>query len=266
MPIFSGNKEYEINIFLFKNVDFDTLIAEICIIKPLIQTKMETKVIISFLSILLIAIVSLTSSCSKDSEEEKITDADGNIYTSVAIGTQVWMAENLKTTKFNDGTAIPLVTDNTEWSNLTTSGYCWYSNDESTYKNTYGALYNWYTVNTGNLCPSGWHVPSDPEWTTLTTYLGGDGVSGGKLKEAGNIHWNTPNTDATNETGFTALPGGYRYLNGNFFIIGDEGYWWTATESNTTNGWYRSMVRTSSNVNRLNYSKKDGFSVRCLRD
>jgi len=102
-----------------------------------------------------------------------ITDIDGNYYTTVTIGTQVWMVENLKTTKYNDGTGIPLVTDNTVWCNLSTPGYCWYNNDETTYKNPYGALYNWHTVHTGKLCPSGWHVPTDSEWITLTSYFGG---------------------------------------------------------------------------------------------
>ena len=118
-----------------------------------------------------------------------VTDDDGNVYHSVTIGTQVWMVENLKTTKYNDGTSIPLVTDATDWHNLLTPGYCWNNNDEATYKATYGALYNWYTVNTGNLCPTGWHVPGDAEWTTLTTYLGGEDVAGGKLKEVGITHW-----------------------------------------------------------------------------
>ena len=108
-----------------------------------------------------------------------VVDIDGNVYHTVTIGTQVWMVENLKTTKYNDGTAIPLVTDNTAWGALTTPGYCWYNNDSATYKNTYGALYNWYAVNTGKLAPTGWHVPTDSEWTVLTTYLGGQSVAGG---------------------------------------------------------------------------------------
>ena len=116
---------------------------------------------------------------------------------------------NLKTTKYNDGTSIPNVTNDTSWSNLTTGAYCWYNNDVS-YKNPYGALYNWYAVNTGKLAPKGWHVPSDAEWTTLITYLGGESIAGGKLKEAGTTHWLSPNTEATNSTGFSALPGGRR--------------------------------------------------------
>ena len=120
------------------------------------------------------------------------------------------MAENLKTTKYRDGTSIPLVTENTAWLNLTTPGYCWYNNDAAHYKSTYGALYNWYVLNAGsngwkNVCPTGWHVPTDAEWTTLTTYLGGESIAGGKLKETGTSHWLSPNTVATNETGLHTL-------------------------------------------------------------
>jgi len=202
----------------------------------------------------------------------KLLDYDGNYYNTIKIGNQIWMAENLKTTKYNDGTAIPNVTDNTAWAALTTPAYCWYNNNEAAYKATYGALYNWYTVdvtsNGGkNVCPTGWHVPTDAEWTTLTTYLGGVDVAGGKLKETGTTHWTTPNTGATNETGFTALPGGYRHLDGTFNNIGDLGYWWSATEYSATLAWNRSLTYNYSNVIRsyLNY-KKYGYSVRCVRD
>jgi len=176
-------------------------------------------------------ILILATSCEKKEDPSgTMTDRDGNVYTSVTIGTQTWMVENLKTTKYKDGTDIPLVTDDTEWANLNTPGYCWYNNDAATYKNSYGALYNWYAVSTGKLCPTGWHVPTDAEWTTLTTYLGGESVAGGKLKELGTTHWTTPNTGATNETGFAALPGGYIYYDGTFDFIGNIGGWWSATE------------------------------------
>lgn len=197
-----------------------------------------------------------------------ISDIEGNIYHIVTIGAQVWMAENLKTTKYSDATSIPLVTDNSAWNNLTTPGYCWYKNDEATYKNTYGALYNWYTVNTGNLCPTGWHVPTDAEWTTLTTYLGGESVAGGKLKETGTAHWHSPNTGATNESGFTALPGGIRYNTGTFNLIGDWGGWWSSTEYDAYNAWDRSLYLSYGNVLRYSsgHNKNIGVSVRCLRD
>ena len=162
-----------------------------------------------------------------------LTDIDGNAYKAIKIGNQVWMYENLKTTKLNDGTAIPLVTTSAAWGNLTTPGYCWYNNDEASNKNVYGALYNWYTINTGKLCPAGWHVPTVAEWTTLTTFLGGESVAGGKLKETGIAHWKSPNTGASNETGFTALPGGFRDFDGVFAQIYNSGCWWSATEYNT---------------------------------
>ncbi|MBN1414845.1 MAG: fibrobacter succinogenes major paralogous domain-containing protein [Bacteroidales bacterium] len=196
-----------------------------------------------------------------------LLDIDMNIYKTIKIGTQVWMAENLSTTTFRDGTPIPLVTENSEWVSLTTAGRCYYNNDSMTYKNSYGALYNWYTVNTGNLCPAGWHVPADAEWTMLTDYLGGLSVAGGKLKETDTTHWNAPNTGATNETGFTAFPGGFRAdNNGNFLSIGEYGYWWSSSVYNDHDAWSRYMYYISSGVAKYNQNKKFGFSIRCLRD
>ena len=201
-----------------------------------------------------------------------VSDVEGNTYKTVTIGNQIWMAENLKTTKYNDGTTIPLVTDSTVWKKLSTPGYCWYNNDATANKNIYGALYNWYTLNTGKLCPTGWHVPSDAEWTILTTYLGGETVAGGKLKETGTSHWLSPNTGATNESGFAAVPGGYRYFGGTFYDLGGFGYWWSTTESFsmeysfTTIAYYLQMYYDYSGVSRSYFEKQRGFSVRCLRD
>jgi len=193
-----------------------------------------------------------------------VTDIEGNIYNTITIGTQTWMKENLKTTKYNDGTPIPLVTDNIAWAALTTPSYCWYNNDATTYKNTYGALYNWYTVNTGKLCPTGWHVPTDAEWTTL---LGGENVPGGRLKEIGTTHWSSPNAGATNETGFTALPGGARNFDGSYYDVGKLGTWWSSTEySSSSSAWFRPMNYNDTNVNRNYTNKQNGFSVRCLRN
>lgn len=194
-----------------------------------------------------------------------VTDVDGNVYNTVIIGTQVWMASNLKTTKYKDGTTIPLVTDGTAWSNLITAGYCWYDNDAATYKSTYGALYNWYTVNTGKLCPTGWHMPSDIEWNTLTTYLGGESVSGGNLKETGKTHWLYPNTGATNTFGFTALPGGNRFRT-SFYDIGKSGFWWSSSESNYRLGLYREISFNGNDVYSHSYNRHTGYSVRCLQD
>jgi uncharacterized protein (TIGR02145 family) len=191
-----------------------------------------------------------------------VKDADGNSYNTIIIGTQIWISENLKTTKYNDSTSIPSVTNFTDWSNSTTPAYCWYNNDQATYGNTYGALYNLYVVNTGKLCPSGWHIPTDGEWNTLTTYLGGYSVAGGILKETGTAHWSSPNTGATNESGFTALPGGYRYSNGTFYVIGSSGLWWSATSN------IAREVNSGSGeiVTAVGYNYKCGLSVRCMRD
>jgi uncharacterized protein (TIGR02145 family) len=196
---------------------------------------------------------------------DSVVDIDGNVYHTVTIGTQVWMVENLKTTKYNDGTAIPLVTDPTAWSNLTTPGYCWYNNDVATYKNPYGALYNWYTVKTSKLAPVGWHVPTDAEWSVLTTFLGGLSGAGGKLKEAGTTHWNAPNSGATNETGFSALADGYRNMYGSFIQVGNYGYWWSSTASDASNSWYRTMYYNTVDVSRDPNFTYLGFGVRCVK-
>lgn len=202
---------------------------------------------------------------------QTVTDVDGNTYKTVKIGGQVWMAENLKTTKYNDGTSIPLVTDSKAWGNLSTPAYCWYNNAESTNKNTYGALYNWYTVNTGKLCPAGWHVPTDAEWTTLTTYLGGDSVAGGKLKSPRtdpepHPRWSKPNEGANDVTGFTALPGGFCGHEGGFGYIGSYCGLWSTTGNGVGFAWSRAVSSKRSRIGRGSYQKVVGFSVRCVKD
>ncbi len=196
-----------------------------------------------------------------------VDDMDGNSYTTVKIGNQIWMAENLKTTKYNDNTPIPNVTGDAEWAALTTPGYCWQENN-ITNKDVYGAIYNWHSVNTGKLCPSGWHIPSNSEWAVLVNFLGGSASAGGKMKEAGYIHWSDPNTGATNESNFTALPGASRgYPSGGFSqTIGLYGIWWTSSviSSNTAQRWYLSNT-SASIVNDWSY-KADGLSVRCIKD
>jgi uncharacterized protein (TIGR02145 family) len=187
-----------------------------------------------------------------------VIDIDGNVYRTVKIGNQTWMVENL--------TAIPLVTDDTQWRLRTTPGFCWYNNDEASYKDVYGALYNWYSVNTGKLCPIGWHMPTDNEWGSLSDYLGGDYVAGGKLKETGTTHWNSPNEGATNETGFTALPGGYRNQLENqvtqFGFSGITGKWWASTR-----GMLMSMNNDWDDITKyFTYYDEVGLSVRCLKD
>lgn len=191
-----------------------------------------------------------------------LSDIEGNLYQTIVIGTQTWMAENLRTTKYNDNTPIPLVTKSDKWVGLSTPGYTWYNNDSL----RYGALYNWYTISTGNLCPSGWHVPTDTEWTTLITYLGGESIAGNKLKETGPTHWMSENASATNESGFTALPGGYRNYASTFSNIRKQGCWWSGTENSTLESSYRSVYYTYSNVDKGSSNKRSGISVRCVKD
>ena len=195
-----------------------------------------------------------------------ITDIDGNTYKTVTIGTQTWMAENLRVERLNDGTAIPNVTDNTAWDELNTPGYCWYNNDEATNKNTYGALYNWFTANTGQLCPIGWHVPTDAQWTTLTIYLGGVNVTGAKIKETGTAHWLSPNTEATNESGFTALPAGSNLIGLGFNGIGSNGNWWSSSVGVAGYAHIQEMAFGSSLLDGGSFGKHFGYSVRCLKD
>jgi uncharacterized protein (TIGR02145 family) len=195
-----------------------------------------------------------------------VTDIDGNSYNTVIIGSQEWMVENLKTTKFNDGSTIPLVTDATAWMGLGTPGYCWYNNDETANKSTYGGIYNWYAVNSGKLCPTGWHIPSQAEWITLNTSLGGDSIVGGKLKETGTTHWMSPNTGANNYGGFSALPAGSRSSKGAFENLGYSARWWTSTELSDLSAWYRSLYYSNSAFQKGYGSKNFGYSVRCIKD
>ncbi len=200
--------------------------------------------------------------------DETVSDIDGNIYSMVAIGTQVWMRENLKTTKFNNGDLIGTTTP----ANLNVSGetnpvYQWANNGEESNVDLYGRLYTWYTVTDARkLCPTGWHVPSREEWTTLVDNLGGAGIAGGKIKESGIIHWDSPNTDASNESGFTALPGGLRWANGTFWHMGGGGYLWSTSQYSPDEAWYMYLFNNSTAVLEVFISKKNAYSVRCLKD
>jgi uncharacterized protein (TIGR02145 family) len=196
---------------------------------------------------------------------DAITDIEGNYYNIVTIGSQIWMAENLKTTTLNTGTIIPLVTVGLSWKILVTPGYCWYNNEEVPNKDTYGALYNWYAVNTGILCPSGWHVPSDVEWTIMTNSLGGLGEAGGHLKEKGTTHWDDPNL-SDNMSGFTARPGGERNADGPFININGGGYWWSTTESSGPEPYNRYIANNLTDIFIGTNGKAVGESVRCLKD
>jgi uncharacterized protein (TIGR02145 family) len=195
-----------------------------------------------------------------------VSDMEGNEYKTIIIGTQVWMAGNLATTRLSDGSAIPEVISDAVWAGLTRPGYCWYKNDEVSFKPEYGALYNWYTVKTGKLCPVGWHVPGDEEWTILTGYLGGEVVAGGKMKESGTTFWVDPNTGASNTSGFSAYPGGFRYYDGKFFDFGFSAYWWSATEYIPAIAWFRFLYYNETTAFRFNNQTRNGFSVRCLKD
>jgi len=202
--------------------------------------------------------------------QNNVSDIDGNSYKTVQIGNQVWMAENLKTSKYSDGTTIPNITDNNQWQNNTTGAWAYYNNDAAN-NAKYGKLYNWYAVSkttngNKNLCSTGWHVPTDAEWTVLTEYLGGEIVAGGKLKEVGTTNWNSPNTGSTNTSLFTGLPGGLRDDSGYYGNIGFNGSWWSSTEFNTYNAWYRYLYYNNGRADSSNFYKESGFSVRCLRD
>ena len=199
-----------------------------------------------------------------------VKDNDGNVYNTVLIGSQCWMQQNLKTTTFRDGNQIPLITNNVTWLNASTDGYCWYKNDAATYKATYGALYNWFAANDNRLCPTGWHVPDSSEWFALIDSLGGVNKAGGKMKEAGTAYWVTPNTGATNSSGFTALPAGYRDGGiGLWYDLGYAGYWWSTTEDfNSFFPWFCYLVYNTSVVNPTYppNTNTTGFSVRCVQD
>ena len=202
-----------------------------------------------------------------------VSDVDGNTYKTITIGTQTWMAENLRTTKYRNGEAIPNVTDATAWKGLTSGACCRYNNTTNNDTiATFGLLYNWYAAtDSRNIAPDGWHIPSDAEWTTLTTFLLGDTIAGGKLKEADISHWKNftgTNVGATNETGFTALPGGSRSYESALKFAGLKynGLWWSSTEFSATAAWFRVMTSGYKSVGRKSVNKYDGFSLRCIKD
>ena len=185
---------------------------------------------------------------------------------TIVIGTQQWMNKNLDVAFYRNGEPIPQVTDATAWAALTTGAWCYYNNDPIQ-GNKYGKLYNWYAVNDPRgLAPQGWHIPSDAEWTILETTLGGSSVAGGKMKEAGIVNWTSPNTAGNNNSGFVALPGGYRISSGTFSNLGISGYWWSASENLISFAWSRNLFNNVGDINKGYVNKQFGFSVRCLRD
>ena len=197
---------------------------------------------------------------------QTVKDADGNIYMSVNIGKQVWMSENLKTTRFNDGKPIQLVANDKAWKELKAPAYCWYKDDIKN-KDVFGALYNWYAVNSKKLCPAGWHVSTDAEWEAMIEYIGGLSTAGDKLKEKGVAHWENYLSQATNDYDFTALPGGMRYFTGDFPIFGNSyAIWWTSTDFSEYQAVCRGLHDSSSMAFKASDNKRSGFSVRCIKD
>ena len=196
-----------------------------------------------------------------------IMNAKVTYYPGVTICNQVWMTKNLDVNTYPNGDPIPKITDPSIWASLTTGAYCYYNNDSATYAATYGKLYNWYAVHDPRgLAPEGWHIPSDAEWATLETCLGGSSVAGGKMKETGTTHWTAPNTDATNSSGFAGLPGGNRTEDGSIGNIGGIGLWWSSTEASTAGAWSRYLFNYNGVIDRVYNLKGVGLSVRCLRD
>ena len=197
---------------------------------------------------------------------ERVADIDGNVYGTVRIGNQVWMTENLRVTRYNDGTKIPLVSTPNDWrSNSSQPAFSWYDNDASNRKE-YGALYNWFAVETGKLCPPGWRVPAQEDWDELSAFLKQSGRDAGALRTAGTDFWDAPNDGATNSTGFSALPGGYCWWRGVSLEKGLCGYFWTSTEASDTHAWSRTIRADKNKVYRSLFYKREGFSVRAIKE
>lgn len=219
-------------------------------------------------SLLLVALLVLTCfGCRKEKTPGKtwaLYDRDGNGYDTVKIGTQFWLKQNLNTSHYKNGDPIPEITSQSLWDGLTTGAWCWYNNDSATYAATYGKLYNWYAVNDPRgLAPEGWHIPSESEWLLLRNTLGGPVVAGGFLKEAGTGHWLSPNTDATNSSRFTGLPGGYRV--GGFGALGISFCFWVSTTPPAIRN--AATFYNIAQASLLNsYAKTDGYSVRCIKN
>ncbi|MEW6014867.1 MAG: FISUMP domain-containing protein [Candidatus Zixiibacteriota bacterium] len=199
-------------------------------------------------------------------ETGTMRDIDGNLYKTVKIGNKWWMAENLKVTHYRNGEVIPRVTDTWYWSGTIEGAYCEYWNMPELVP-TYGRLYNWYTVvDFRGLAPEGWHIPNGAEWQTMVDFLGGDSIAGGKLKEAGTLHWLTPNAGATNESGFTGLPGGLRDMYGAYNLVSNFGYFWTLWDLNDDMAYFRALYYSLAGCYQDVRHKRSGFSVRCVKD
>lgn len=230
--------------------------------------KMKSRIFT--LGIACIAMTGALSSCTKTTDTTPtpsgdpatVTDVDGNVYKTVRIGTQLWITENLRTTRYNDSTAISTGLSNSDWSSATTGAFSIYDGSASN-NTTYGKLYNWHAVMTGKLAPKGWHVPSEAEWQTMIEYLGGSSVAGGKLKSTSSL-WMAPNTGATNSSGFSGLPSGYRGTTGGYSLITKSAYFWAATQRNTTQGEYFLLDNDFASSNANGATKTFGYAVRCV--
>jgi len=222
-------------------------------------------------SMILAASASTLIGCTKTSDDTTappagdpatVTDVDGNVYKTVRIGTQLWITENLRTTRYNDSTAISTGLSNGDWGSASMGAYSVYDGDANN-NATYGKLYNWHAVMTGKLAPKGWHVPSESEWQTMIEYLGGSSVAGGKLKSTSSL-WMAPNTGATNSSGFSGLPSGYRGSTGAYSLITKSAYFWAATQRNTTQGEYFLLDNDFASSNANGATKTFGYAVRCI--
>jgi uncharacterized protein (TIGR02145 family) len=198
-----------------------------------------------------------------------ITDVDGNSYQTIMVGGQIWMVENLRTTKFQNGDLIPEITDNQEWITQSSAAYASYENQSDLDElATHGLLYNWFAVaDSRNIAPLGWHVATEADWIALANEFGGLSTAGGKLKESGSTHWNSPNTDATNASGFTGLPSGRReYTDGSSINAGYNAFWWTSSAYNPDYSWYFQLNYDTGDLIQANFHKQYGFAVRCVKD
>lgn len=248
---------------------------------------MNLKTLNRLILVAALALITFTS-CDKDDDDNglpnnttisgdtgTLTDKAGNTYNIVKIGDQWWMAENFKSTKFNDGTDIPYVTENSEWVNLETPAYCWYENDEAIYSYSYGVLYNWYVINSGKLCPEGWHIPTKEDWIELSDYAcfnASYGASGSYI--ASTSGWKSSNDMGdvgeyqadNNGSGFNGKPGGYRSNSGNFDYEGEHAFWWTSTENNSIYAYRTSIGYYGPYIDMDYSSQKTGYSLRLVRD
>lgn len=239
------------------SVSFDKLLA-VTINTNIYQAQMRNRTMENLL------LLTLCVAMGQGGHAQTVADVEGNTYQTVTIGTQVWMKENLKTTKLYDGTPIANVTT-ADWGAVSDPAYCWFMNNAASYKNTYGALYNWYAVSTGRLCPSGWHVPSKGEWNTLIDYLGGVAQALPKMRPGGSTYWKNSSV-GNNSSGFTALPAGERWMGSPniFFYLGSNAKWWSSTENDATMAW--PLDTDGTGIYQYEVEKKFGCSVRCLKN